>query len=479
MRATRIAATIALAASTLCGRAQTPATMLEKARPATFRIDAAQCSGHDHSATGFLWSDGSTVITALHAVAGCRNLSVFSETLLRQIPATLVHSLNSADLAMLRLQSPVGNAQPLTLSTQKPAVHDEVTVLGYALVVARMESTELKVRFGGNHLEEIIPVKDMEELVARRSPSPDLEVTSLEGNLAPGTSGAPIMDRSGKVVAIGDGGLENGTVGMAWGVPVSYLPALAQSRDVPTAATADPHLFAAEIDVHPIGDAVHCGSGSFIKVRTLQYQEILHSTDDAAGLEKLLNYFGFLGVNPSQLGYDIYQDATSGAALAVPEGKVLQSGNAGCRVDVLPNLSMYIQMAQLSRPSDMYPVSLAFERTFAPMPPWAPNPNFTYLQPRQRADGLTVERKALYHVARNNFGQLYWDQGALYETLAVKGNWFVGTIALDTVYKAAAIQLAQQCQMRPAFPGCEDFRAKMRVLVQAVIAAHLTTFPSN
>jgi len=469
---------LALAVCCPVAGAQTPEAALEKARPATFRVDAANCNGGNRNATGFLWSDGSTVVTALHAVAGCGTLSVYSETLGKNTVAKLARSLNSADLAMLRLVSPIGNAQPLTISTQKPAVHDELTVLGYPLVIPRMDSTELKVKFGGSTLEEIVPQATKEELAARRSPSLDLQITSLEGFLAPGTSGAPIMDKAGRVVAIGDGGLENGTIGMAWGVPASYLTALAQSRETPDARTADPHLFAAETEVHPTGDAVACGSGAFIKVRTLEYSEILHSTDDAVGLAKVLTSFAYLGIDPSGLRYDIYQDATSGGAIAVPEGKTLQGGTVGCRVDVLQNLSMYIRMAPLTVPTDMYPVSLAFENTFTPIPPWSPDPNFTYTQPRHRADGLTVERKVLFHTQRNGYRQ-FWDEGGSYETLAVKGNWFIGTMALDRVYRPQTLQMAQQCKLRPGFPGCEDFRQQMRQLVQAVIAAHLTTFPNN
>jgi len=474
--------TVILLTAAICcsgAGAQTPEAALEKARLATFRIDAANCNGGNRNATGFLWSDGSTVVTALHAVAGCGTLSVYSETLGKNTIATLTHSLNSADLAMLRLVSPIGNAQPLTISTQKPAVHDELTVLGYPLVIERMNSTELKVKFGGSTLEEIVPEHTREELAARRSPSLELQITSLEGFLAPGTSGAPIMDKAGRVVAIGDGGLENGTIGMAWGVPATNLTALAQSHDTPDARTADPHLFAAETEVHPTGPSIKCGSGAFVKVRTLEYSEILHSTDDAAGLAKVLTFFAFLGIDPSGLRYDIYQDSTSGGALAVPEGKVLQAGEVGCRVDVLQNLSMYIQMVPLSMPSDMYPVSLAFEREFAPIPPWQVDPNFTYTQPRHRADGLTVERKVLFHTQMNGYGRMVWDQGGSYETLAVKGGYFIGTIAFDRVYRAQTLQVAQQCSMRPAFPGCEDFRQQMRQLVQSVIAAHLTTFPNN
>jgi hypothetical protein len=92
---------------------------------------------------------------------------------------------------------------------------------------------------------------------------------------------------------------------------------------------------------------------------------------------------------------------------------------------------------------------------------------------------MTVQRKALLHTSRNNYGQVYWDQGGAYETLAVKGNWFIGTTAFDRVYRPATLQFGQQCASNPQAAGCADFRSQMRILVQAVIAAHLTTFPYN
>jgi hypothetical protein len=458
--------------------AQTPESALEKARSATFRVEASGCMGGNRQATGFLWSDGSTVVTALHVVAGCGKTGVYSETLRRSIEARLVHSLNFADLAMLHLAEPVPNAQPLAISTQKPAVHDELTVLGYPLLIERMDSTELKVKFGGSTLGEIVPANTKQELQQRNSPSTDLEITFLEGFLAPGASGAPILDKAGRVVAVGDGGLVNGTVGISWGVPVTNLNALLQSRETPAAKAAEPHLFAAETEVRPTGPAVQCGAGSFTKIRTIEYREILQSTDDAEGLAKLLVFFAVFGIDPSNLRYDIYQDAESGAALAVPEGKLLKGGQA-CAVDVLPNLALVYAMVRMNRPSDMYQIGLAYERAITPMPQWSPDPNFTYIEPRRRADGMTVERKALLHTGRNAYGQVNWDQGGAYETLAVKGNWFIGTTAFDRVYRLETLQFAQQCTRAPQFQGCAEFRGQMRMLVQAVIAAHLTTFPYN
>ncbi len=463
-----------------CAMAQTPGPVLEKARQSTFRVEAARCQdGGGRKATGFLWSDGSTVVTALHVVAGCNTLSVYSEVLKRNITAKLTHTLNAADLAMLHLDGPAGSGQPLVVSTLKPAVHDELTVLGYPLLIPDMNSTELKVKFGGSHLRDIVPDNTLQELAARNSPSPDLEITSLEGFLAPGASGAPIMDKAGHVVAIGDGGLENGTIGMSWGIPATNLNALAQSHETPSAKSSDAHLFAAETEVHATGPTIACGSGSFVKVRTLPYSEILHSTDDAEGLARLLTFFASYGVDTSNLSYDIYQDAVSGGALAVPEGKILDGGRVGCAVKVLPNLTMYIQMAHLDQVSDIQPISLAFERTFTPIPPWYPDPNFTYLQPRQRADGLMVRRKVLLHYTQYAYGNVGWDQGATYETLAAKGQWFIGTTALDRVYSSKTLQVAQGCAMNPRYPGCSDFKQQIQTLVQAVIAAHLTTFPNN
>ena len=41
--------------------------------------------------------------------------------------------------------------------------------------------------------------------------------------MQPGHSGAPIIDREGRVLAIGNGGLKSGTIGQGWAIPVAKL----------------------------------------------------------------------------------------------------------------------------------------------------------------------------------------------------------------------------------------------------------------
>jgi S1-C subfamily serine protease len=53
----------------------------------------------------------------------------------------------------------------------------------------------------------------------------------LDGHFLPGLSGAPIFDVSGKVVAIGSGGLKSGAASVSWAVPALHLEALLLSQE--------------------------------------------------------------------------------------------------------------------------------------------------------------------------------------------------------------------------------------------------------
>lgn len=71
-------------------------------------------------------------------------------------------------------------------------------------------------------LKNIIKGEQREILNSRRSPELGSIVLWMNGNIIPGNSGAPIL-MDGKVIAIANGGLEAGTVGRCWGIPITYL----------------------------------------------------------------------------------------------------------------------------------------------------------------------------------------------------------------------------------------------------------------
>ena len=63
------------------------------------------------------------------------------------------------------------------------------------------------------------------DLISLGFPHLNQEVLHLEGDLLPGDSGAPILNEKGHVVAIGNGGLKRGQVGLGWAIPAAQLDA--------------------------------------------------------------------------------------------------------------------------------------------------------------------------------------------------------------------------------------------------------------
>jgi hypothetical protein len=57
----------------------------------------------------------------------------------------------------------------------------------------------------------------------RGSPFYKAKVLSIQGQLLPGDSGAPILDSQNRVLAIADGGLKGGFAGISWAVPMNSL----------------------------------------------------------------------------------------------------------------------------------------------------------------------------------------------------------------------------------------------------------------
>jgi hypothetical protein len=54
----------------------------------------------------------------------------------------------------------------------------------------------------------------------------DIHLFRYNGNLLPSNSGAPIFNKQGKLVGIGNGGLEKGTVNISWAIPAKYISEL-------------------------------------------------------------------------------------------------------------------------------------------------------------------------------------------------------------------------------------------------------------
>src|SRR5688500_6719378 len=77
-------------------------------RGAFVRVDSAGCESGPRRASGFVWNNTQTVVTALHAVAGCSSISVRYAVDGGQLrKAHVTRLVRRFDLALLTIENPV------------------------------------------------------------------------------------------------------------------------------------------------------------------------------------------------------------------------------------------------------------------------------------------------------------------------------------------------------------------------------------
>jgi ligand-binding sensor domain-containing protein len=181
------------------------------------------------SATGFRWHSPDLVVTSYHVVAGAD--SVVVQTTAGGVNATdasLVAVDLASDLALLKMKRTLPG-MPLRHSSAIPSVPMPLWVAGFPLEVAGLRSRKLSMSdIAPRQLREALDATARRDLVSVGFPYLDQEVLHLEGDLLPGDSGAPILDKFGRVVAIGNGGLKLGQVGLGWAIPAAKLDTLMQ-----------------------------------------------------------------------------------------------------------------------------------------------------------------------------------------------------------------------------------------------------------
>lgn len=181
-------------------------------------------------ASGFVWDNGNWVVTAYHVVAGADHILIETRGEQSQSRRARIEGvLRDQDLALLLLlDGPLNYSPPLHLG---PA-HDELSqrevwVVGFPEGTLVPRSRMLRIsEIAHDRLDDGLDSESSTELRSLGFPSLDLEIIALEGDLLPGDSGAPIVDRDGQVIGVGSGGLELGRLGLGWAIPATHVAEL-------------------------------------------------------------------------------------------------------------------------------------------------------------------------------------------------------------------------------------------------------------
>jgi hypothetical protein len=307
----------------------------------TVRITCTLPDGKVMNASGFVWPDEMHVVTALHAVAGCRSRSVFSEATRGSALADVASVLLEGDLALLKLGKSLG-VGPARASTTSPNLGSRFDIVGYPLGVDMAKSDP--VTFSTGMQGAVVTLEsaygnlpEMQEMFSSPEqpyPSRNASILRVGSTLQPGHSGAPIFDSQGLVVAVADGGLYKGFAGMNWSVPADvYLPRLRTSKDPhPTRPSLWAIRFSA-VAVPPSTPVAvpanattskggELAAGAFRRVRRLpidMVDELLRKQNEGkpdSSIETIRSHVSQEAF--ASLAFDIYEDPMTGATVGVP-----------------------------------------------------------------------------------------------------------------------------------------------------------------
>lgn len=307
--------------------------MLARAAPSVVQVMAQGCGGTvaQRAGSGFVWESPDRVVTALHVVGGCGSITVNFQGI-GERTATLERSLVARDLALLRVAAPPP-VPALATSPAQPPANEIVWVYGYGGGRATREDRQLRVTDANREtplLQHAVDGSVRGELQRLGSPLLDTEVLRVEGFLVPGDSGAPVLDRAGRVVAVGSGGLQRGTIGAGWAVRARYLAELAASAERAAGPGGGAAALFALVDSDFVAE-MQCGAATFQRTRNLSLGELLATSDDPAGFLRIAATSGRPIDSFAGLRFDLWIESRSGISVALPVGLKPDPTRSYCR----------------------------------------------------------------------------------------------------------------------------------------------------
>lgn len=193
-----------------------------------YRIKSANCTQEPKSRiqTGFRIKGQIGIVTALHGVVGCSSITAQSEGTGKTFTNLVLNKVDiSRDMALLSSADLVTTSPDGFEILSHPAEQDivDLQLIGYPWGKPNQEPLYDILFAQESVLSKLLPNEPVDYMKKRRSPGLDVRVYSLEANLVPGHSGAPLLTTSQRILGVGNGGLDLGRVGKAWAIPMHMV----------------------------------------------------------------------------------------------------------------------------------------------------------------------------------------------------------------------------------------------------------------
>lgn len=297
--------------------------------------------------TGFAWKTPNQIVTSLHGMSKNGTIKVlYLKDAWRK--AKIKKVLQNADLVLLEILPgepavPSGVVPITNINTAPIRFGSDVYAFGFNSGASASSSRMLKKgHVNPEVLASLIPKKDKDALAKIGFPALDLHILYLEGSLLPGYSGSPVFDADGKLIGIGDGGLEKGASNVSWIIPSKYLADLEASTvtSLPPTFELLSQLFSAKVTIDALADnpeevenklfrpastahkSVKSSDFEFFMTKNRSLTEMVETSDDPENLLKFSNEMSNdlrIDLDYDQMRFDVYEDIVNGVVLTIPE----------------------------------------------------------------------------------------------------------------------------------------------------------------
>jgi hypothetical protein len=465
------------------------AATIESARQSVVQVLADDCEGGARAGSGFIYGAHSTVVSALHVVAGCSSVKVYFEHHGFEREAHVVRSSPARDLVMIEVEdSP--ELTPLERTPGEPTSTQRLQAIGFH-ESPTMENLEVTVSGGANRLRNLLP--QQARLEVERSTKVDVEapIVRLNKPLLPGFSGGPIIDREGKVAAISAGGLRAGTIPVSFGWPARFIDELEASTSPveQVAAAPSPIFFSAARESDALTQEARkgmtCGKLELVRQSTLSLEQIALTSDDQSMISWLIQLLALENEELASVTFDLWVHEESGATIPLPSTVSIEPGGDWCiaraqsgpyRLLVRGEGGLPIE-AELTPFGETNQASLRFDEfirqeilnrigEFVFEPDMAVSDMVANVRP----DGFVTRHEAGYASAPfSNELPVY-----VYATHMARNGTYVGIAAINDQVDVA---LSQMCTYAAYDPQCVAFRQALAQWAPMIFAASMATYP--
>lgn len=458
--------------------AQVSPEVVERVRSATFQVIGRQCQTANPvvttaTGTGFLAFNRHSIVTALHVVSSCKQISMYDERSHSELRAKLVRTLPKTYLALLQIDAAY-NADPLPISQANPSSQEVLRAVGYGEFVT-MGDLGLVVQSGASTLDSLLARPLLQQIRDTSDIDTNATIVRFANSLQPGYSGAPIFNSRGQVVAVGAGGLASGQTEASWGWPateIRQLPnaSLTISKKVVTTST----LYFAQ---HLLSDSQHapvtCGNLTFEFVRTLPFDQIRKAFEDET-IDRVVQASKLDTATVLAFSFDIWMHRKSGATIAVPAGLLLeQSGSMCVARSHTGTLELRLSGGPASGPMEVQAASVLFETRVAqgilqPGMVWSPDLTIGTWFAQERTDGLVSNHKGSFGVdVITGRPPVH-----VFEALLARSGTFAGVAS----YNKSVDPMISQCVNWSGSQNCTSAMEHLREWSRFVFAVELSTY---